>query len=176
MPLHLLHLVHRRVGDPLQRREIGTDDLDRVGAFDARQAFLDVVLDVLREIEVDAGELLGELLLQLVDQLLLGHSRVGHSSNGFSGTKNSALKKPEASLPLSGRPCCETTVMTSGWRSRISRILCRRSACRLRAIWSAASRRESTDCPLRARAGIRCRAASRRNPANDEEDHARSQP
>ena len=24
---------------------------------------------------------------------------------------------------MSGRPCCETTVMTSGWRSRISRIL-----------------------------------------------------
>ena len=48
---------------------------------------------------------------------------VGHSSNGLSGTKNSALKKPAASLPLSGRPCCDTTVMTSGWRSRISRIL-----------------------------------------------------
>src|ERR1700674_5352586 len=29
----------------------------------------------------------------------------GHSSNGLSGTKNSALKKPVASLPLSGRPC-----------------------------------------------------------------------
>ena len=38
----------------------------------------------------------------------------GHSSNGLSGTKNSALKNPAASLPLSGRPCWETTVMTSG--------------------------------------------------------------
>jgi hypothetical protein len=45
-----------------------------------------------------------------------------HSSNGFKGTKNSALLKPEASLPLSGRPCCETTVMVSGCESRISRI------------------------------------------------------
>ena len=50
-------------------------------------------------------------------------SPAGHSSNGFNGTKNSALKKPAASLPLSGRPCWETTVTTSGWRSRISRIL-----------------------------------------------------
>ena len=38
----------------------------------------------------------------------------GHSSKGFSGTKNSALKNPAASLPLSGRPCWDTTVMTSG--------------------------------------------------------------
>ena len=38
----------------------------------------------------------------------------GHLSNGFSGTKNSALKKPVASVPSSGRPCCEITVSTSG--------------------------------------------------------------
>ena len=37
----------------------------------------------------------------------------GQVSNGFSGTKNSALKKPVASVPSSGRPCCETTVTTS---------------------------------------------------------------
>ena len=30
---------------------------------------------------------------------------------GFSGAKNSALKKPVASVPSSGRPCCETTVL-----------------------------------------------------------------
>src|SRR5437899_2219931 len=45
-----------------------------------------------------------------------------HSSKGLSGTKNSALKNPAASLPLSGRPCWETTVITSGWLKRISRI------------------------------------------------------
>ena len=47
----------------------------------------------------------------------------GHSSNGFSGANNSTLENGEASLPLSGRPCCDTTVMTSGCRNRISRIL-----------------------------------------------------
>ncbi len=38
----------------------------------------------------------------------------GQSDCGFNGTKNSALKKPVASVPSSGRPCCETTVITSG--------------------------------------------------------------
>ena len=38
----------------------------------------------------------------------------GQVSKGFSGTKNSALKNPVASVPSSGRPCCETTVCTSG--------------------------------------------------------------
>ncbi len=33
----------------------------------------------------------------------------GQVSKGFKGTKNSALKKPVASVPSSGRPCCETT-------------------------------------------------------------------
>ncbi len=47
----------------------------------------------------------------------------GHSSYGLSGTNNSTLENGDASLPLSGRPCCDTTVMISGWRSRISRIL-----------------------------------------------------
>ena len=37
-----------------------------------------------------------------------------HLSKGFSGTKNSALKKPVESVPSSGRPCCEITVSASG--------------------------------------------------------------
>ena len=37
-------------------------------------AFLDIVLDVLREVEVDADEFLVELVLQLVDQLVLGQA------------------------------------------------------------------------------------------------------
>src|SRR3982074_1631712 len=47
----------------------------------------------------------------------------GHSSKGFNGTNNSTFEKGEGSLPLSGRPCCETTVTTSGYLSMISRIL-----------------------------------------------------
>ena len=45
-----------------------------------------------------------------------------HCSIGFSGAKNSALLKPAASLPSSGRPCWETTVTTSGRLRRISRM------------------------------------------------------
>ena len=35
----------------------------------------------------------------------------GHSSKGLSGANNSTFENGEASLPSSGRPCCETTVM-----------------------------------------------------------------
>src|SRR5262249_50311936 len=73
-PLHPCHLFHDLAGNSLQRRQVTTNDLDRVGAFDPGQAFLDVVLDILREIKADAGELLGEFGLQIVDQLFLGHS------------------------------------------------------------------------------------------------------
>src|SRR5438034_8663562 len=42
-------------------------------------------------------------------------SRVpGHSLLGFKGAKNSALKRPAASVPSSGRPCCDTTDYTPG--------------------------------------------------------------
>jgi hypothetical protein len=43
-------------------------------------------------------------------------------SNGLSGTKNSALKKPVASVPSSGRPFCEMTVTTSARSLRMRRI------------------------------------------------------
>src|SRR5262249_30865610 len=55
----------------LQRREIRTDDLGGVGAAHARQAFLDIVLNVLREIKVYSRKFIGEFGLQPVDQLLL---------------------------------------------------------------------------------------------------------
>ena len=38
---------------------------------------------------------------------------------GLSGTKNSALKKPVGSVPSSGRPCSEATMVTSGKVRRI---------------------------------------------------------
>ena len=59
-PFDLPHLCLDLRGQVLQYRQIGADDLRRVGAFDAGQALLDIVLDVLREVEVDADELLGE--------------------------------------------------------------------------------------------------------------------
>src|SRR3954462_6520440 len=42
-----------------------------------------------------------------------------HSLTGLSGAKNSALNRPAASVPSSGRPCWETTASTSD-RPRIS--------------------------------------------------------
>src|ERR1700689_170491 len=42
-------------------------------------------------------------------------SPCGQVSNDLSGTKNSALKNPVASVPSSGLPCCETTSATSGY-------------------------------------------------------------
>ena len=54
-----------------QNREITADNLHGVGTFDARDAFLDIVLDILRKIEVDAGELVGEFLLQVLDEVCL---------------------------------------------------------------------------------------------------------
>ena len=45
-----------------------------------------------------------------------------HWSSGFIGAKNSALKKPAASVPSSGRPCWETTRSTSGNEAMILRI------------------------------------------------------
>src|SRR5204862_4231603 len=38
----------------------------------------------------------------------------GHWLTGLSGAKNSALNRPAASVPASGRPCCDTTDSTSG--------------------------------------------------------------
>ena len=68
----LRHLVHHLGRELLEHVEIGADDLDRVGALHARKRLLDVVLDILREVEADAGQFLGKFLLQLFGQLFLG--------------------------------------------------------------------------------------------------------
>ena len=64
-----------RFGQPFQLDEILAEDLDRVLAFHAGDGFLDIVLDVLREIEIDADEFAVEPLAHLLDHLLLGQSR-----------------------------------------------------------------------------------------------------
>ena len=70
--LHLRHFAQCGSREPLERCQIRADDLYGISAFDARQSFLDVVLNILREIEIDADELLVEFVLQIVDQLVLG--------------------------------------------------------------------------------------------------------
>ena len=110
--------------DLAQRVEVGAVDLDRVLALHARRRFLDVVLDVLREGELDAREGLGQRLVHLGDQAVLVEA-LAPLLEGRSGTKNSALKKPVESVPSSGRPCWEITVSASGkllisWRMRLA--------------------------------------------------------
>jgi hypothetical protein len=71
---NLLHDAGDLIGDVRQIVEVVTEELERIFAFDARHRLLDVVLDVLREIEIDAGILLkaagdggDELLLAAVE-------------------------------------------------------------------------------------------------------------
>ncbi len=52
-PRTLAHLVPDLVGQIGDGHQIGADDLDRIDAFDARDSFLDVILNVLGEIEDD---------------------------------------------------------------------------------------------------------------------------
>src|SRR5262249_21138750 len=51
--LHLRELTLGLVRESFQHGKIGPDDLDRVRAFHPGQTLLDVVLDVLREVEID---------------------------------------------------------------------------------------------------------------------------
>src|ERR1700677_2584789 len=70
--LNLGHLGHHLGGQRFQRLQIWSDDLDRIGALDARKGFLDVVLDILREVEANSRQFLAEFLLQLLGQFFLG--------------------------------------------------------------------------------------------------------
>ena len=46
-----------RFRQPFEFAEIASENLDRILAFHAGDGFFDIVLDVLREIEIDADEL-----------------------------------------------------------------------------------------------------------------------
>ncbi len=67
--LHLLQLRLHFLGLGLQRGQIVAEDLHRVLALDAGQGLVDVVLDVLREVDVDAGNAV-EVFLQAIDHVL----------------------------------------------------------------------------------------------------------
>ena len=61
--------MHNIARNLLQPGKVGADDLDRIGAFHAGQPFLDVVLNVLGEIEIDADQLAVEFLLQVFNEV-----------------------------------------------------------------------------------------------------------
>ena len=68
---HLPHLGQNLVGQLLELDQIGADDLDRIRALDPGKRLFHVVLNILREIEADAGKLVLKLLLNNVGELLL---------------------------------------------------------------------------------------------------------
>src|SRR5262245_1251683 len=74
---HTAYFAHRGfdlVGGFRQHDDVVADQLDRVLAFDPGYCFLDVVLDVLREVEVDAWQLRLQSFIALLDALVLGHT------------------------------------------------------------------------------------------------------
>src|SRR5262249_4856184 len=62
---NLAHLVADLLGKFCQSFEIWTDYLDGIGPFDAGDSFLDVVLDVLREVEDHSWQFILKLRLNL---------------------------------------------------------------------------------------------------------------
>src|SRR6267143_902870 len=68
---HLAHHLDHLLGEAVVRLHLGPCDLHAVLALYARERFLDVVGDVLREIEDHAGELVLQLLLEDLRQLVL---------------------------------------------------------------------------------------------------------
>ena len=109
---HLGELVLHRVGQPLQLGEIAAENLHRVLALHAGHRLLDVVLDVLREVEVDAEELALAAARSSGGSALPWSALRAIRSCGLSGTKNSARNEPSGSVPSSPRPCSEATVRT----------------------------------------------------------------
>ncbi len=68
-----LHDLLDLVGEAGEGVEVVAEELEGVLALDAGHGFFDVVLDVLREVEFDAGEA-GEAAVHLVDELRLGEA------------------------------------------------------------------------------------------------------
>src|SRR5262249_24338639 len=74
---HTAYFAHRGfdlLGGFRQHDDVVADQLDRVLAFDAGYSLLDIVLDVLREVEVDAWKLRLQSFIDLIDELVLGHT------------------------------------------------------------------------------------------------------
>ena len=86
------HFAQGGARNLLQRGKVRADDLDRIGAFKARQPFLDVVLNVLREIKIDADEFLFKLRVKFFDKLLFGH-RLGPLVERFQRHEEFGVEK-----------------------------------------------------------------------------------
>ena len=101
--------------------QVLSEQLERELALGPGDRLAHVVFDGLREIPERSGEF-GDLAIHRGDQLLfvlMKHGR--HCSFGFRSTKYSVLPNPPVSVPSSGRPTSETTLVTSGNEAKMSR-------------------------------------------------------
>ena len=154
----LLHLVQDLIGELFQDLEVGADDLDRVGAFDAGDRFLDVVLDILREIEVDAGERRLELGVELGGQVVLGQTPRPFGI-GLQRREQLDVGEGRGVAAVVGPAVLRHDRDDLGMAEQDLAHFARRLGAAVERHGRAASRRESSNCPLRAPAGTRCRAA-----------------
>ena len=162
----------------LEGAQVGAAELDGVLALHAGGRLLDVVLDVLREVEVDAGELPRSARRQLVGQLRLVEARAARCRTASAARRIRRWRSRSRSVPSSGRPCWDTTVSTSGkplisaaHAVDVAVALLERD--RLAAGW-----RGSRSCLPRAWAGTRARgrAARRWRPADEHAAAGQRQP
>src|SRR6202043_2296508 len=71
---NLAHLITNLLGDLRYILEIGAYNFYRIRAFNSRDSLLHVVLDVLREIEIDSRQFVAKFRLNLISQLFLRHA------------------------------------------------------------------------------------------------------
>ena len=107
----MMSRFHRRSDEHV---DVVAEQLERVLAFDAGHRLFDVVLNVLREVEVDAGIFLAARA-PWPDESILSREAAAATARGFRSARNSMLLKVVTSVPSSGRPICETTCVTSGY-------------------------------------------------------------
>ena len=101
MPSISSRLFLALVRELFQLFQVRPEDLDRVVALDAGERLRHVVADVLREIPVDAGELLAQLLVHGHGQLFLG-AAAGLLPNSSAASRARSTALGQSFIGLSG--------------------------------------------------------------------------
>ena len=82
------------VADLFQRCEIVAEQFDRILALDAGHLLLDVVLEILREIELTPGNSAVKAASTCCVSLFLVDATAGQSATGFSGDEEFGIEEP----------------------------------------------------------------------------------